>query len=190
MLLSHRPSPPGQLDTRADSPMREKAHAFENSSANRNTAHGLPTPATDVPSSGFTAVNGETAQRVTSFPADHTSREPSTLTHATTSGHTTAAAYNLQPWRPEVNHDSTFAGPNEPHEAPSNKRKRDDLNGDEGVENGGNEAPSAISDRSPKRSMTVLNSGGIHSPRQSSLPRAFSSERDDLEQPSTGTYVR
>lgn len=190
MLLSHRPSPPGQLDTRADSPMREKAHAFENSSANRNTAHGLPTPATDVPSSGFTAVNGETAQRITSFPADRSSHEPSTLTNAPTSGQNTAPAYNLQSWRPEVNHDTTPEGPNEPREAAFNKRKRDDLNGDEGVENGGNDSSSAVDDRSPKRPMTILNSGGIHSPRQSSQPRAFSSERDDLEQPSTGTYVR
>lgn len=190
MLLSQRPSPPGQLDTRADSPMREKAHALENSSVNRNTPHGLPTPATDVPSSGFTAVNGETAQRVTSFPADHPNREPSSHTNYSGTSQATAPAYNLQSWRPEVSHDPTTAGPTESREAPFNKRKRDDLDGNEGVENGGNDASSAVGDRSPKRPMTVLNSGGIHSPRQSSQPRVYSPERDDLEQPSTGTYVR
>lgn len=189
MLLSHRPSQPGQLDTRADSPMREKAHAFENSSANRNTAHGLPTPATDVPSSGFTAVNGEAAQRVTSLPAEHSSREPTALTNQA-SAHTSAPAYNLQSWRPEVNHESTSTEANEHREATSNKRKRDDVNRDEGVENGGRDRSSSVGHRSPKRPMTVLNSGGIHSPRQSSQPRSYSTERDDLEQPSTGTYVR
>lgn len=188
MLLSHRPSPPGQLDTRADSPMREKAHPVGNPSVNRNTAHGLPTPATDVPSSGFTAVNGETAQRITSFPADEPHRD--TLGDSSGPGQAAAPAYNLQSWRPEATHDSRTAGQSHPNESPSNKRKRDESNGNEAIEDGRNGASSAIGDRSPKRPMTVLNSGGIHSPGQSNQTKGHSPEQDEREQPTTGTYVR
>lgn len=184
MLLSHRPSPPGQLDTRADSPMREKAHLAGTSSVNRNTVHGLPTPATDVPSSGFTAVNGE-SHRSTSFRPDESARD--TASHAAAlpnAGQGPTSAYNA--WRPDDRRDGEPVGQSDQNGSPSSKRKR----GEEGEEGGRNDRSSAIGDRSPKRPMTVLNSGGIRSPQQISQTWAYSAEHDDLEQPTTGTYER
>ncbi|KAK4496718.1 hypothetical protein PRZ48_012701 [Zasmidium cellare] len=191
MLVSHRPSPPGQLDTRADSPMREKAHLLGNSSVNRNTAHGLPTPATDIPSYGWAAVNGEGAPRHPPPPQDKPTHVVYPPGWTSDPGQATAPAHNLQSWRPEASHTSTPVEAAAPRDSPSNKRKRDDSNGNDDVEDGRDGASSAIGDRSPKRPMTVLNSGGIHSPEQSNQTRSYSPQQQDgLEQPSTGTYVR
>lgn len=187
MLVSHRPSPPGPLDTRADSPMREKAHFAGDSAVNRNTVHGLPTPATDVPSSGFTAVNGD-SQRTTSFRPDDSARDTAFRTGGNRLDQSTT--YNHYAWRSDERREEEPVGRDEARGSPSNKRKRDESGPGESFEHGRNESLSSLGDRSPKRPMTVLNSGGIRSPDRTNPTRPYSLEREDLEQPSTGPYVR
>lgn len=187
-----RPSP---LDTRADSPMREELHLANGSPVNGNAPHGLPTPANDVPSSGFTAVNGE-SQRSTSFRPDDAAPRTSVTMANGDRGSLPASAHGPPPgaylahnWRPDERHSQPDSQ-RPPYETPlSHKRKRDEssVEGRDEVRDGqayvsGNE--------SPKRRMAVLNSGGIPSPGGPYPVRSSSSNDQALPPISADTYHR
>lgn len=166
--------------------MRDETQALHKSPANGTALHGLPTPANDVPSSGFTAVNGEIPRSVSFRP--HDGSLATNGHHRTHSGpdsaSVTSAAHSHHGWRPNERHEGPsdrdriqqeLAGPQ--------KRKRADSSSTGPRDDAKEDQPHAPGDGSPKRRMTTLNSSCMPDPTRTSQARTHSDEARTLPDP-------
>lgn len=188
-MISVPVSQPG-LNTRVDSPMQSSLQTSTESPTGGNKVTGLPTPANDVPTSGFTAVNGD-GHRHTSFRPIEPGPPQLSLTtkdhHIITGAGPTPvqSAYSAHNWRPDESQISQNEA-NQPDVPNTTKRKRIDSASDD--EN----HKDVTGADSPKRRMTTLNSGPIPPPNQNNQTRTSSSDgrEGDLAPATTGAYIR
>ena len=152
-----RLSRPDTLDSRADSPMREEPiNLIDDSPVNGDAPRGLPLAATNVPSSGFTAVNGE-SQRTTSFRPEEVRQ--SITSPDNDSAHKAgpgAPPFHAHGWRPDERSSAERRTDSQRQEtATSNKRKRSDPTDAEGEDDAQQHAGSGEGRQSPRRRITT-----------------------------------
>ncbi|CAK4009795.1 hypothetical protein DOTSEDRAFT_71999 [Lecanosticta acicola] len=173
--------------------MREDLHATNGSPMNGTAPHGLPTPANDVPSSGFTAVNGDSQRPPGPRPDESVRPAPVTMANGERGSQSGAehgppsGPYHPHNWRPGERH---YHDSQRQHyeTALSNKRKRNEPSG--GPREEGQDVQHHVGNESPKRRMAVLNSGGISSPARPDQSHSKPSDGQGLPPATTGTYVR
>lgn len=168
--------------------MQSSLQTVAESPATSKALHGLPTPANDVPPSGFTAVNGDGHGQASFRPS---SSGPPSLSLSTKEQHTGAGptpittAYGTYSWRPDERQAPQDDQIQE--RAPStSKRKRDEPASDS--EQLGHTAEG----NSPKRRMISSSSGSTRNPHRNSQTRPYSNDerQADGEPATTGPYVR
>ncbi|UJO24376.1 Putative acetyltransferase [Fulvia fulva] len=181
---------------RADSPMREEARLSTEVPLNGHISHGLPTPANDVPSSGFTAVNGD-SHLYPSFRPDESARPPVAMTNGDHRPQDRPApypgpgAYPNHGWQPDERRpDEVDINRARPESPGLGKRKRADSRSNGAREDARDEFQYSRGYQSPKRRMMVLNSGGIGATEKLAEARSFSDGGGDLPEATTGTYER